>query len=252
MVKNKISLLLAISLLVTVSAFAQLKKKPLKERQEPNKTSDVQVFDEGNSKDIFNEKSSVDVRNTLKINLLGLLAGDVALYYERVLSPHISMEAGLGVTLPTLRAGNYLQTTGLLGFNYGERVVLDKANTSPFASLAVRYFPSKRDDDIPSGVYFSLGTLWRKYSFDSHLDNESIPFKDQKSITQHFDYLRITIGKSKMTNRLITDYYVGLSLRNTTKSSYFYDEKNNFEMTPFSVSSIAPSIVVGYRLGFGF
>lgn len=252
MVKNKISLLLAIFFLVAVSAFGQLKKKPLKNKQEPNKTSDVQVFDEGDGKDIFNEKSSIEVQNTLKINLLGLIAGDVPLYYERVLSPHVSVEAGLGITLPTLRAGRYLQNEGLFGFNYGEQVVLDKANTNPFVSLAFRYFPSKGESDIPEGFYFSVGTLWRKYSFDSHLDNENFPFKPQKSTTQHFDYIRITLGKSSMTNRFITDYYIGLSLRNTVKSSYLYDETNNYEIVPYSVKSFAPSILIGYRLGFGF
>jgi hypothetical protein len=252
MLKNKIFFFLAFFLSTAFVSFAQLKKKPLNKKATPNKTSDVQVFDEDKSGDIFDVKSSVNVYNTLKINLLGVVAGDVALYYERVLSPHFSVETGLGITLPTLKVGKYLKDSGYLGLDYGEQVVLDKANTSPFASLAFRYFPSKRERDIPEGIYFSLGTQWRKYSFNTHLDNESAPFLPQKSITQHFDYLRITIGKSKMNDRFISDYYVGLALRNTIKSSYLYDIANNYEITPYRVPSLAPSIVIGYKLGFGF
>lgn len=252
MLKNKISLSLTFFVLLTTISFAQLKKKPLKKTETPNKDSDVQVFDEGNSSDIFDVKSSVEVNNTLKINVLSAFAGDVALNYERVLSPHFSVEAGLGITLPTLRAGNYLQNSGFLGFNYGEEVVLDKGNTSPYASLAVRYFPSKGESDIPAGLYFSLGTQFRKYNFSSHLINESVPFVPQKSITQHFDYVRFTVGKTTMIDRLVLEYYVGLALRNTVKSSYSYDLNNNYEITPYSVKSSAPTIVIGYKVGFGF
>ena len=252
MKKNKIILLLAMCILAIATGFAQSKKKPTNKKKVPAKNSDVQVFDESNSDDIFDEKSTVNVYNTLKINALGLLGGDVPIYYERVLSPHVSVEAGLGITLPSLRAGNVFKSAGLFGFNYGENVVLDKANSSPFLSASLRYFPSKGKTDIPEGVYFSLGTLWRKYSFNSHLDNESIPFFPQKSITKHFEYVNLKIGVAKINDRFITDYYVGFALRNTTKSSYFYDSNNNFEITPYSVNSVAPAIVLGHRLGFGF
>ncbi len=252
MLKNKTPFLLFLFILLAAVSFAQLKKKPLQKKETPNKNSDIQVFDEDKSGDIFDVKSSIDVSNTLKMNVLGIVGGDVALFYERVLSPHFSVETGLGITLPTLRVGKYLQNSGFLGFDYGEQVVLDKANTSPFVNLAFRYFPSKGESDIPEGLYFSVGTQFRKYNFTSHLDNESVPFTPQKSITQHFDYLRIAIGKSRMNDRFISDYYVGLALRNTVKSSYRYDINNNYDITPYSVKSVAPTIIIGYKLGFGF
>jgi hypothetical protein len=252
MKKNKILFCILCLILVVGTAFSQSKKKTPPKKKDTTKNKDIQVFDESKDGDIFDEKSSIQVKNTLKLNILSALAGDYPLYYERAISPHLSLEIGGGVSTMPLLAVKIAQPSGFFGINYGNQVVLDKNTVNPYGSFAIRYFASTGKFDIPEGYYFSLGTRWRKYSFNSHLDNESAPFPPQKSSTTHFDIIRLTTGFVSMKDNFLTEYYFGLGLRKTIKSSYFYDTANNFEITPYTTNSIAPSIIVGCRVGLGF
>jgi hypothetical protein len=250
--KNKFLFLAIILAIFSVDASAQTKKKKPVKKTETSKSSEVQVFDEGDDKDFFDSKKNKEIRNTLKINPLAALVGDMPLYYERVLSPKFSVEAGVGLTLKS-RLGSSLATEiGFGGTDLGDNVVTDKSLIGPYYSIALRYFPTSRSNTIPEGLYFSLASRYRKYSFDIHLDNESLPFDDKQSKVTQLDLGRITVGYVWMSDKFTSEIFGGFGVRKVTIDTHFYNAANNYAIEPLSKSYQTPALIVGYRLGFGF
>ncbi len=250
--KNKLLFVAFILAIFSIDAAAQSKKKKPVKSSETSKSSDVQVFDDDNNKDYFDSKKSKTIYNTLKINPLAALVGDMPLYYERVLSPKFSVEIGVGITLKSSLASGLATEIGFGGTDLGDNIVVDKTAIGSYGSVALRYFPTSRSNTIPEGLYFSLASRYRKYSFDIHLDNENAPFPDKQSSITQLDLGRITVGYVWLNDRFTSEVFGGFGVRKVNIDTHFYNPENNYAIEPLSKGYQTPALIVGYRLGFSF
>jgi hypothetical protein len=249
----KIVVLLLCSFCMIADASAQSKKKKPVKKTEQSKNSDVQVFDDGDGSDIFKDSKRKEVNNTLKINPFAAVLGDLPLYYERVLSPKLSVEVGVGASIKSNGAwANLGRDIGFSSIYFGNDIVIDKSRAKPYWSAAVRFFPYSSRTNSPEGLYFSLGTRWRTYAYNTHLRNESAPFPKQVSSVRQFDYARVTVGYTTQYDHFIMDYFAGFGIRNNQTNTFIYDITKNYEVKATTSSYNMPALIIGCRLGFVF
>jgi hypothetical protein len=242
-------LLVAMLFFIPFLTFAQAKKKKTTKEKREREKSDIQIFDDSGV-DIFKEKNVIDYRNILKISPLVAIVGEFPIFHERVINEKLSLELGAGVNFISPSSANNLDNRVFFGVDFPTNIVLDKSNVKPYFGASMRYFVSTRRYVAPEGTYLSVGTKWRQFSFNSHLDNESFPFDpDRKSTATQFDMFRLMVGKSRVRDWFYTDIAIGIAARRKTLQFWEYDVANNFEIVKTSFSSISPAILLGVKFG---
>jgi hypothetical protein len=246
-------LLPSLCLLICVQINAQVKPEPKQSTQKSQKgqSKDVQVFDVQDGYDTVEKKKKALAKNIFKINPLEAIDGAFPVFYERVLSPKFSVEAGLGVTTTSSTFGA-LRT---LLSESNEYEGLYKGKTGMMFKLGVRYYASK-DDDAPDGTYFALESQIKQYKFDAY-QYESIgggrlvtgPYNP--TTINNTDIIRILFGyQSENTSNFTWDTYIGLSWRKHTFNGWYQDEGTRPVLG--SISTYRPVFLCGVKIGICF
>jgi hypothetical protein len=234
------SLLLCSALSLPFLGFAQPKKvQPGKARVLLYKERMAAQFD------------TVDVvKNVLKINPLLFFRGEIPLYYERAISPNVSLEVGLGVTLRNYMA---LSFTGddADDFGAGTEII-----ANPSYHIAARFYFVH--DLEPQGLYLQPGYSHLVYSKDIGVRLPDGSFSDEKYRDERtFNDLRLLLGYQSLSVRSnwLFDVYVGAAFRDrrmlvveemlnlvTDEYTYKVEERNDR----------VPAFFLGIRAGLGW
>ena len=177
------------------------------ERKKRPKRSSVVLYKERLAAQFDTVKS---VKNVIKLNPLLFFRGEIPIYYERALTPHLGIEAGLGFTWR-----NYLNVS-LVGDatdadDYGAGTDLI---ARPSYHLGIRwYFP---DDIEPQGTYAQIEFAHLEYLKDISRKDSSGFFTDVKDLDSRiYNDFRVLIGYQRLsvTSNWLFDVYGGLALR---------------------------------------
>ncbi|MBK8500026.1 MAG: hypothetical protein IPL52_14700 [Flavobacteriales bacterium] len=197
------------------------------------------------------------VKNAFKINPLLFFRGEIPLYYERALTPKLSLEIGLGVTLR-----NYLA----LSFA-GDDADADEfgAGTEIIPNLSYRmgarwYF---QDDLEPIGNYLQIEHAHQMYTKDIRAKGNDGKFIDQTFRDERtYNDVRLLYGYQMLgssTNWLFDIYGgVGFRARNQVIVKEIHtitpdpDVPDTFEYAVEEKSDNVPAFFLGMKLGLGF
>jgi hypothetical protein len=198
--------------------------------------------------DAYEPDSVYAVRNAIKIDPVQIVVGEYELIYERILSNHWSVEAGLGITRRNYladRRGDYTLD------DLGQNVSIE---TGYSFTLSFRnYF---RDSPELIGPYMELGGNIRQYDLTySVIDTSGAltgdSFPDTRKFTSGF--LNIGFQALPQNSNIFADFYVGVALRYADLSiiraedihdpeTYFYEETEEWRW----------GFNIGVKIGVGF
>lgn len=190
------------------------------------------------------------VKNVIKANPLVFFRGEIPLYYERALTPRLSLELGAGITLR-----NYID----LSFG-GDQVDDIGAGTDilirPSFHLATRYYLV--DDIEPQGWYLQLGFSHLEFVRDINTKGPTGEFTGEKLRDERiFDDIRLWCGHQMLasSSNWLWDVYGGLAMRNRSMTvvSEMLDLTNDtYSYAVERKNDVVPAIFLGVRVGLGF
>lgn len=188
------------------------------------------------------------VKNAFKMNPLIFLTGEIPLYYERALSPQISVEAAIGITLRNYISLSFNEDTD--DFGGGIEIL-----TKPSFHFAFRYY---FDDNVElAGLYLSPEFSYRNYSKYVTEKDDDGGFTDQKLLDERiYNDIKLVLGYQVLSHssNWVVDMYTGLGAR--VRSLSIVKEQNtlgngfNYEVE--EKSDIVPAFYLGFKLGYGF
>ena len=235
-------LLLALLLFSSISseAFAQPRKvQPGKARVILARERMAEQFD------------TVDVvKNVFKFNPLLFFRGEIPLYYERALTPNVSLELGLGVTLRNYLA---LSFTGDDADDYGAGTEII-ANPSYHVAARI-YFVH---DLEPQGFYVQPGFAHLVYSKDIRVRAPDGSFTEEKYRDERtFNDLRVLVGFQQLgsSSNWLFDVYGGVAYRD--RRMLVVNEQLDLQNDLYTYSveerkDRVPAIFLGVKIGLGF
>jgi hypothetical protein len=235
-------LLLALLLFSSISseAFAQPRKvQPGKARVILARERMAEQFD------------TVDVvKNVFKFNPLLFFRGEIPLYYERALTPNVSLELGLGVTLRNYLA---LSFTGDDADDYGAGTEII-ANPSYHVAARI-YFVH---DLEPQGFYVQPGFAHLVYSKDILVRAPDGSFTEEKYRDERtFNDLRVLVGFQQLgsSSNWLFDVYGGVAYRD--RRMLVVNEQLDLQNDLYTYSveerkDRVPAIFLGVKIGLGF
>ena len=202
---------------------------------------------------VFNQSSSEEPLRTppnlFKVSLFEILAGDISLYYERVLSERLSAEVGLGMTIDDYFAGIFSNSiyddfyfdddrTALMGYSFG---------------LGLRYYPYSASDEF----YFAPEFKYRyyhsevNYPYTNNMGQVDY-FTDENS--KDFMNFRISVGYVYFfDDNIFVDYFAGIGVakfKYTYYSSVYDPNTDSFDYTQITDGRISPRLTLGLKFGF--
>jgi hypothetical protein len=190
------------------------------------------------------------MKNVFKVNPLLFFRGEVPLYYERALSPNLSLEVGVGVTLR-----NYLG----LSFS-GDDADDFGAGTEIIPSLsyrmAVRFY--LEGDLEPQGWYIQPEFAHLRYAKDILISDSTGGLTEERLRDDRiYNDVRLLFGYQSLSysSNWVLDYYCGFAFRArdmqvvtetvdpvTREYSYGVEQRNDF----------VPALFLGLKVGIGF
>jgi len=175
------------------------------------------------------EESTYSKRNLLKVGVVELFSGDFPIYYERVLTNHISAEIGLGITF-----GDFYSDVVNLGGGDGGSSPLNTNVDARYGvsfSAALRFYPI----EILEELYISTEFKFRKFNWGRQIDEiyydpEDIdpPVEISENVTESRTYSmpRVTLGYSYFyEENLIIDLHVGIGMNTSVDEIFDYQSK---------------------------
>ena len=192
-------------------------------------------------------------KNCFKWNWSVLTRGEFLLNYERYLGGNFTLELGLGITYEDfLFEATYNSTSGDFSINpnYG----------SPSPGLGgeagLRYYLTGYDN--LEGLFIETTVSYRPYSYPN------ANFKPiTKAIIPGYNFLdeqfKFGYSASHLLTNLITEFYVGVGLRNSTITSYEEEEipgPTIFNQTTLYIPQTTRisylQFLLGFKLGYPF
>jgi len=240
------TLVLALALSAAAAALAQDKPKKTKPQTK------VLLYKEQLAQQFDTVKC---IKNILKINPLLFFRGEIPLYYERALTPKLSLEVGLGVTLRNYLALSFVGDDAD-DFGAGTDII-----ANPSYHIGARFYFA--DDIEPAGLYLNPEFAHLVYSKDIRHKNPDGTFGNDRSLDERtYNDVRLLLGYQSIgySNNWILDFYGGLAMRfrqniivkethiikeDPEPDQYLYETK-----TP--PTDIVPVLFLGVRIGFGF
>lgn len=188
------------------------------------------------------------VRNVLKVNPLLFLKGEIPIYYERILSEHLSVELAAGIT-----SRNYIGTQGnpTDAFGAGTEII-----TRPAFHAGFRWYLKPILE--PEGLYLQAEFAYAERAKDIVSRDDSgrftdVRFRDERiynDVRAYFGFQRLA-GNSNW----LYDAYVGLGYRTRAIDAvnehydpirrqwgYSLEHTNDQVLVPF----------LGIKVGYGF
>lgn len=197
--------------------------------------------------DAYEPDSIYAVRNALKIDPVQIVVGEYELIYERILSNHWSVEAGLGITRRNYLADRRDYTLDDLGQNVS-------IETGYSFTLSIRnYF---WDSPELIGPYVELGGNIRQYDLNyAVIDSSGSLTGDEFPDTRKFTsgYVNFGFQALPLNSNIFADFYLGVALRYADlriiraedihdPATYFYQNKEEWRW----------GFNVGVKIGVGF
>jgi hypothetical protein len=148
------------------------------------------------------------VKNVIKFNPLVFFRGEIPLYYERALTPRLSLEAGIGVTLR-----NYLALS-FAGDDADEFGAGTEIIPRPSFQVGFRYYLS--DDIEPNGAYLQTSFAHLNYTKDIRTKGPTGEFTDEKLRDDRtYNDVRFLLGYQMLSSNSnwLFDVYGGLGYR---------------------------------------
>ncbi|MEZ4807379.1 MAG: hypothetical protein R2815_07875 [Flavobacteriales bacterium] len=192
------------------------------------------------------------VKNVFKINPLLFFRGEIPLYYERALTPRLSLEVGVGVTLR-----NYLALS-LVGddaddFGAGTEII-----PNPSFHIAARYYHIT--DLEPQGWYTQVEFAHLMYTKDIRMKGPTGEFTEGKLRDERtYNDIRLLLGHQMLSasSNWLFDLYGGVAFRSR------HSEKVNETLLAGSSPRVytysiteeddsVPALFLGVKLGLGF
>lgn len=196
--------------------------------------------------------------NFIKLNLTRLFSFEIALSYERKLSPFVSLEFEVGYQFPLYDrtrpgSGDLLETAQL--FSEGFSLLLGPKVYRLWNRRPGFYIE-------PFAIFKTLRYLnvYLPGSYVSNPSSEFYPFGDKYTTVYG---ITLRIGTVRKYGKLILDYYTGLGIKVKDYAYYYYgyydhyDNKNVYYLLDHSaitrkVTEIWPVFNLGIKIGFGF
>lgn len=193
------------------------------------------------------------VKNAIKLNPLLFFRGEIPIYYERALTPNLSLELGVGVTLRNYLALSFVGDDAD-DFGAGTEIV-----PNPSFHFGARYYLT--EDLEPQGWYTQLEFAMLKYSKDIRVRDPNNPanqFTDQKLRDERtYNDIRLLAGYQMLSwsSNWLLDFYGGVALRSRhtekvnetldlTTDQYLYSTEES--------DDVVPALFLGVKLGLGF
>lgn len=214
--------------------------------QPPDKETKVVLFKEHAK----TQWDTVNVmKNCVKLNPLLFLQGEIPVYFERAVSPRVSLEVGLGFT-----ARNYisLQIGGEADdFGAGTEVQHRLA-----AHVAGRYYLT--DDLEPYGWYISPEFATRTYTKLITVKDAQGNFTDEILTDERvYNDAKLLIGYQVLsgTSNWLVDFYGGFGARNRDLAKVreevdLINDTRNY--TVEEVDDTVLGVYLGFKFGVGF
>ena len=190
------------------------------------------------------------VKNVFKINPMLFFRGEIPLFYERAISPTVSLELGLGVTLRDYLALS-LNSDDADDYGAGTEIV-----ANPSYHIAVRYY--FLDDLEPQGLYLQTGLSHLVYTKDILVQDDLGNYSDEKYRDERvYNDLRLLLGYQMLSanSNWLFDLYSGFAYRvrdmqvvtettdPTTRETTYTTEPRNDRV---------PAFFLGVKIGLGF
>ncbi len=194
------------------------------------------------------------VKNAFKINPLLFFRGEIPLYYEHALTPRLSLEVGVGVTLRNYLALSFVGDDAD-EFGAGTEIVPNLSYR-----MGARYYLV--DDLEPQGTYFQLDYAHLAYTKDIRKKEAGGGFTNETARDERtYNDVRLLFGYQSLgvSNNWLFDVYGGLGFRarnqivvnpNHVVATADTPESYNYEVTESSDN--VPALFLGVKLGLAF
>jgi hypothetical protein len=190
------------------------------------------------------------VKNVIKINPLLFFRGEIPIYYERALTPRLSLELGAGVT-----TRNYLNFS-FEGDEPDDFGAGTEIKSKPTFHLAARYYMT--DDLEPQGWYWQLEFAYLDYAKDIRTKDSTGQLTETRLRDERvYNDIRLLSGYQMLsgTSNWLFDLYGGIGIR--ARSMDKVVEDHNLETGVFSYSideenDMIPVFFLGIKVGWGF
>ena len=191
------------------------------------------------------------VKNVFKINPLLFFRGEIPLYYERALTPKLSIELGIGVTYRNYLALSFVGDDAD-DFGAGTKII-------PRLSfhIAPRFY--FQDDLEPQGFYLQPEFAHLQYSKEISLKMDTTGVFTGESLLDErtYDDLRLLAGYQILSgsSNWMVDFYGGLAVR--SRNMVVVKENHDvtaetYTYTVTETSDVIPAIFLGVKFGVGF
>lgn len=190
------------------------------------------------------------VKNVLKINPLLFMRGEIPLYYERALSPRLSLELGVGITVRNYM-GNAFSGDLPDDFSATTKIIPRLSGHAGF-----RWYLT--DDIEPQGAYVQGEFAYLDHRKDifmkdstGHVSDNSLP--DRKL----YNDVRLYLGYQRLsaTSNWLWDVYCGVGFRNRAVTRV--DERLDLTERTWHYSTTekhenVAALFLGVKIGYGF
>jgi hypothetical protein len=168
-----------------------------------------------------------------------LARGTFFMEYERELTPHLTIEPGLGVTYSDI-VGMFSTEMNDSDNSYENYEITRKYG--PALSLRTRLYPTEVVD--MEGFYVSLGYQARWYNKECTIEHETY------NVGNNMSDFNFTVGwqqEGYLFDDLTFEFYFGVAVRNLTDRNYDYNTER-VETTRIN----RPALIMGFTYGYPF
>ena len=190
------------------------------------------------------------VKNVFKINPLLFFRGEIPLYYERAVSPNVSLELGVGVTLRDYLALSF-NSDDADDFGAGTEII-----PSLSYHIAVRYY--FLDDLEPQGLYLQPGLSHLVYAKNILVQDADGTYTDQKYLDQRmYNDIRLLLGYQMLSgnSNWLFDLYGGFAYRMRDMQVVTETTDPTTRLTTYGTeqrNDVVPAGFLGVKIGLGF
>ncbi len=200
-------------------------------------------------------------RNCIKWNWSLLARGVFQLNYEVYLAGNVTAELGLGITYRDFE----FELTKNLGATGADSIQQFSGASSSYGAAragfsgeaGLRWYPEKFDN--MEGIFLEATFSYRTYSFpNSTYTSQSI--NTPSSFVPGYKFLdgqfKFGYAYSHLLSDLITEFYVGIGIRNMTANAYVYTTPNYYlntsQVEGLTFKESYPQPILGFKLGYPF